>query len=372
MSVPPTVAGPAPRPGILDIAAYVGGESALPGDGRVIRLASNEAAIGPSAAAVAAYQAASAGLDRYPDGHATVLRQAIGAVHGLDPARIVCGAGSDELLHLLAMAYVGPGDRVLYSAHGFAMYPIVARAAGATPVAVPERRLTADVDALLAAVTPETRMLFLANPNNPTGSVLPDAEIRRLQAGLPADCLLVLDAAYADYVTHPDYADGSALAATAANVVVTRTFSKIHGLAALRLGWCFGPPGVVDVLNRVRGPFNVPAPAQAAGVAAVQDRDHVARARDQAHRARARFCQRARGLGLDVPDSVANFVLVGFPDTPGRSCADAYDFLVARRILVRRVAGYGLPQHLRVGIGLDADMAVVADALADFMTGGAP
>jgi len=357
---------PSPRPGILDIAPYVGGESGLSGTGRVIRLASNEAAIGPSPKAVIAYQKVSATLDRYPDGGSLALREAIGEVHGLDPARIVCGAGSDELLQLLAKAYAGPGDEVVHSAHGFAMYPIVAKSVGAAPVSVPERDMTADVDALLAAVTDRTRIVFLANPNNPTGTYLSAADVRRLHAGLPGNCLLVLDAAYAEYVARDDYEDGAALAGEAGNVVMTRTFSKIYGLAALRLGWCYGPPAVVDVLNRIRGPFNVSAPAQAAGAAAIRDREHVARAREQAQRAMARFKQRVRGLGLEAPDSVGNFLLVGFPDGPGRDCKAAYDFLVQRRILVRRVAGYGLPRFLRVGMGLDADMTTVGDALEAF------
>ena len=260
-----------PRPGILEIAPYVGGESGLPGQTRVIKLASNENPLGASPRAIAAYRAEGERLHIYPDGHSTVLSQAIGRVHGLDPARIVCGAGSDELLSLLARAYAGPGDEVIFTEHGFAMYPIITRTVGATPVVTPETDLTASVDAILDAVTPRTRLVFIANPNNPTGSYLSSDEMDRLQRGLPDHALLVVDAAYAEYVTQNDYDAGTRLVDRHVNVVMTRTFSKIHGLAALRLGWCYCTAEIADVLNRVRGPFNVATPAIAAGAAAIED-----------------------------------------------------------------------------------------------------
>ncbi|MGH6927126.1 MAG: pyridoxal phosphate-dependent aminotransferase, partial [Dongiaceae bacterium] len=262
---------PRVRPGIMDIAPYKGGDATLPGQQRVIRLASNEGALGPSPHAVRAYRKLSDELHRYPDGGHEALRSAIAARHGLPAEQIVCGAGSDELISLLVRAYAGPGDEVLHSQFGFLMYAIAAKGAGATPIAAPERDYTADVDALLAHVREPTRVVLLANPNNPTGSVLPASEVRRLHAGLPRDVLLVLDSAYAEYVEGGDYEDGAALVAAHDNAVMLRTFSKIYGLAAVRLGWIYGPAHVVDAVNRIRGPFNVNAPAIAAGIAAIKD-----------------------------------------------------------------------------------------------------
>src|SRR5215510_372772 len=279
-----TPAGPAPRPGILEIAPYVAGEAKIAGIERPIRLASNESALGPSAKAIAAYRALAGEIHRYPDGSADELREALGRHHGLDPERIVCGAGSDELISLLLRCYAGPSDEVLYSRHGFLMYPINAMAAGATPIAAPERELTTDVDAVLARVTERTRIVFVANPNNPTGTYLGAGEMARLHAGLPRSVLLVIDAAYAEFVNRNDYEPGIALVNRAENVVMLRTFSKIYALAGLRLGWAYCPPAIADILNRVRGPFNVSAPALAAGVAAVEDTDALLRA--QAHNER--------------------------------------------------------------------------------------
>jgi histidinol-phosphate aminotransferase len=358
------------RPGILDIAPYVGGESSLAGQGRVIRLASNEGALGASPQAVEAYRQAAATLHRYPDGGATKLREAIGRRFGLDPAAIVCGAGSDELIGLLTRAYAGPGDEVLYSRHGFLMYAIAARSVGAVPVSAPETDLTADVDALLERVGPRTRIVFLANPNNPTGSYLPAAALRRLHEGLPPDVLLVIDAAYAEYVGRGDYEPGSALVAAHDNVVMTRTFSKIFGLAALRLGWAYCPPAVADVLNRLRGPFNVPAPAQAAGVAALADTGHVERARAHNDRWLPWFRDALADIGIASNPSVGNFVLVRFPAEPGADAASACAFLNARGIIPRRMGAYGLDDWLRITIGLEEEMRAVVDALTAFADQG--
>jgi len=363
--------GPSPRPGILDVEPYVGGESQAPA-ARLIRLASNESALGASPRAMAAYRGVAAALHRYPDGGSVALREALAKRHGLDPARIVCGAGSDELIALLVRSYAGPGDEVLYSRHGFLMYPIAAHTAGATPVAAPESGLRADVDALLQRVGPRTRLVFLANPNNPTGSFLTAEELARLHAGLPEDVLLVIDAAYAEYIARNDYTDGAALAAGAGNVVMLRTFSKIHGLAALRLGWAWCPAPVADVLNRVRGPFNVGLPAQAAGVAAVEDvafsdlnRTHNEYWRDWTAAALG-------GLGLTVHPSVANFLLTDFTaladgGDPAAMAERARAFLKARGILVRQMGAYGLPQCLRVGIGTAEEMPEVIAAFAEFL-----
>ena len=257
-------------------------------------------------------------VHRYPDGDARALRQAIGSRFDLDPERIVCGAGSDELIQLLLRAYAGPGDEVLHTAHGFLMYRLGALSVGATPVAAPERDLTADVDALLARLTSRTRMVFLANPNNPTGSYLGADELARLHAGLPRDVVLVIDAAYAEYVQRNDYTTGLELIERADNVVMTRTFSKLFGLAALRLGWLYAKPAVIDVLHRVRGPFNVSAPAQIAGIAALEDLEHQEREREHNDRWRPWLAQGLSALGLTVHPSVANFVLVEFADQDGR------------------------------------------------------
>jgi len=349
------------RPGIMEIAPYVGGESAIDGLEQVVRLASNENALGASPKALEAYRAQAASLNRYPDGGALALRQAIAETLGLEAERIVCGAGSDELIALLTRAYAGPGDEVLYSRHGFLMYPISAKGVGASPVAAPERDLTADVDALLAAVTERTRILFLANPNNPTGSYLPAAEVARLHAGLPDSVLLVIDAAYAEYVDAEDYTDGSDLVEAHDNVVMTRTFSKIHGLTALRLGWVYCPPGVADVLNRLRGPFNVSAPALAAGVAAIRDRDYLVACREQNRKLRTSFVEGLKRLNLRAAPSQGNFVLVRFGDAAG-----AAEHLKSHGILVRRMDSYGLAQHLRITIGSEAEMARVLEALAGY------
>jgi histidinol-phosphate aminotransferase len=358
---------PVPRPGILDIAPYVGGESRIDGIERPIRLASNESALGPSPKAMAAFRALTGEIYRYPEGSAEPLREAIGRRHGLDPERIVCGAGSDELIALLMRGYAGPGDEVLYSRHGFAIYPIAALSVGATPVAAPEHALCADVDALLAHVTPRTRAVFLANPNNPTGTYLGAADLARLHAGLPPLVLLVIDAAYAEFVNRNDYEPGLRLVDAAENVVMLRTFSKIYALAGLRLGWCYCPPAVVDVLHRVRGPFNVSTPAIAAGIAAVEDTEALARARAHNDRWLPLFSQRLAALGLPLTPSVANFVLPQFPDEPGHNAEAAFAFLQKHGILTRKVAGYGLPQHLRITIGTGEEMEKVAAVLGEFM-----
>ena len=358
---------PVPRPSVLGITPYKPGSSGTGHTGRVIKLSSNETPLGTNPKAVAAAQAAAADLSRYPEPGATPLREALAERHGLRPDRIVCGNGSDELLGLLAVAYAGAGDEVLYSRHGFLMYPIAARIAGAVPVTAPETDLTVDVDALLAAATPRTRVCFIANPNNPTGTAVGLADLRRLRAGLPDTCLLVIDSAYAEYVEMDGYDDGRRLVDEGAHVVMTRTFSKIFGLAGLRLGWAYGPAAVVDVLHRVRGPFNVNAVAQAAGVAAVRDREFLARAQDHNRRWRPWLEAALRELGLGVRPGVANFVLAEFDPAGPAAAAAAYDHLAAQGIFGRRVDEYGLPDHLRFTVGLEAENRALAAALADFL-----
>ncbi|MBV8777231.1 MAG: histidinol-phosphate transaminase [Alphaproteobacteria bacterium] len=357
---------PAPGPGILDISPYVGGDAKIEGVARPIRLASNESALGPSPKAVEAYRALAGDIHRYPDGSADELRHALAEHHRLDPARIVCGAGSDELIGLLQRAYAGPGTEIVYSRHGFLMYRIGALAVGATPVAVPERDLTADVEAMLAAVTEKTRLVFIANPNNPTGTYLSQSQMERLHAGLPSNVLLAIDAAYAEFVNRNDYEPGTRLVDKADNVVMLRTFSKIYALAGLRLGWGYFPPDIADVLNRVRGPFNVGAPALAAGVAALNDTESLARARAHNDRWQPWLNERLAALGLEPTSSVGNFVLPRFAEGPHNADA-AFSFLQSRGILTRKMGGYGLPERLRITVGTGEENEKVVAALAAFM-----
>ncbi len=358
---------PRPREGVREIAAYVPGKSAGSGTGKVHKLSSNESPLGPSSAALQAYAACAPDLALYPDGGSSVLREALAKVHAINPANIVCGAGSDELLQLLASGYLQSGDEAIYTEHGFLVYPIIIRANGATPVVVPECNLTADVDAILDAVTPKTRIVFLANPNNPTGTYISFDEVKRLHAGMPADCLLVLDAAYAEYVRRNDYEAGMELVSTSKNVVMTRTFSKAYGLAGLRLGWAYCPENVADVLNRIRGPFNVAMPAIAAGTAAVQDSGHLARAVEHNELWLPKVTTAVEKLGLKVTPSAGNFVLVHFPQDETKNAAEADAFLIANNVVVRRMDAYGLPGALRVSVGDEAGCTAFIDALRSFM-----
>jgi histidinol-phosphate aminotransferase len=359
---------PQPRPGVLDIQAYVPGKSTAPGVAKVFKLSSNETPLGPSPRAIAAYQAAGAHLEDYPDGSASELREAIGRVFGLDPDRIVCGAGSDDLLNLLARAYLADGDEAIHTTHGFLVYPIATLGTGAKPVVAAETNFTADVDAILAAVTKKTKIVFLANPNNPTGTYISFDEVKRLHKGLPPNVLLVLDAAYAEYVRRNDYESGIELVATSDNVVMARTFSKIHGLAALRLGWIFGPAHVIGAINRIRGPFNVSAPAIAAGIAAIEDLPHQERAREHNTHWLAWLTQEIQKLGLEVTPSVANFLLIHFPATKGRTAKEADAFLTARGLILRQVGAYQLPNALRMSVGTEAANRLVVAALQEFLS----
>ncbi len=354
-----------PRAGVLDIAPYVGGSSRIAGANFSIKLSANENPHGACPNAIEAYRSAAGELHLYPEGQEALAR-AIAAVHGIEAGRIVLGAGSDELIALLCKAYAGQGDEVLYSAHGFLMYRLSALAAGATPVSAPERELTTDVDALIGAMTERTRLVFLANPNNPTGTMIGAAELRRLADSLPPRALLVLDAAYAEYLRASDDDGGLDLVRERDNVVMTRTFSKIYGLAALRLGWAYAPEHVVDVLHRVRGPFNVTRPALIAGEAAVQDQAWVDRCRVLNEVWREWLAREIAGAGLPVVPSKANFLLV----QAGERTADYDAHLRGRGLIARRVDGYGLPGHLRITIGDEAACRAVAEATAAFATGG--
>jgi histidinol-phosphate aminotransferase len=361
---------PRPRPEIMAIAPYVGGQSKLPGVTRIIKLSSNEGAFGPPPAAKAAIAQSADGMGRYPDGSAQAMREAIGAYFGLDPARIVCGNGSDEIIGLLIHAYGGAGTELLMSAHGFSIYEIFGTLAGGTVIKLPERDLTADVDAFLAAVTEQTRLVFLANPNNPTGSMLPLSELRRLRDGLPPDVLLVLDGAYAEYVDRPDFDAGLSLIEAGENTVMTRTFSKIWGLGGARLGWGYGPAAIMDVLNRVRAPFNLSNAAAAAGIAALSEPGWEARSRAHNQAARARVTAALQASGIRVWPSEGNFVLADFETAERAHAADA--FLRAQGIIVRNVASYGLPHCLRITIGLDEECSVLIEGLQAFTARNTP
>jgi histidinol-phosphate aminotransferase len=359
------VSAPKPRPEVFSVASYVGGESALPGVTRVIKLSSNEGAFGPPPGAVKALAESAGALHRYPDGASTKIRAAIGEAFHLDPARIVCGNGSDELLTLLIQAYGGPGTELIMSAHGFGVYEISGKIAGCTVLKAPEQNLTADVDAILALVTQATTLVVLANPNNPTGTLVSNAEMARLRASLPAHVLLVIDAAYGEYVE--GYDGGAALVDAGENTVMTRTFSKIFGLGGARLGWCYAPPAIVDVLNRVRAPFNVSLAAAAAGIAALAEPGWVEAGRAHNTQARERLAQRLNQAGIKTHPSVGNFLLADFGTPERAAAADA--FLRRRGIIVRHVRSYGLPECLRITIGTDEECNLAATALNDFMHG---
>lgn len=359
---------PEPRSGVMDIAAYVPGKStAAAGVEKVHKLSSNENPLGASAAAQEAVRRVAEKMEFYPDGSAARLREAIAQRHGLNPANIICSNGSDEVIGLLTQTYLNPGDEGIYTEHGFLVYKIYIQAAGGVPVIAKERNEKADVDAILAAVTPRTKIVFIANPNNPTGTYLPFEEVRRLHAGLPGNVLLVIDAAYAEYVRKNDYEAGIELVSSAENVVMTRTFSKIHGLGGMRIGWAYGPAHVIDALNRVRAPFNVSAAAIEAGIAAMGDRGHVERTVHHNEKWLSWLSEELPKLGLRVTPSAANFLLIHFPEDGKHSAAAADDYLLERGYILRRVGAYGFPNALRMSVGsAEANQGVVA-ALTEFL-----
>jgi histidinol-phosphate aminotransferase len=360
----------------LDISPYVGGRSGAPGAGagvsKVWKLSSNESPLGPGPAAREAMKTIADDAGLYPEGSARILREAIGETFGLDPERIVCGGeGSGPLLSMLAAAYLTPGDEVIFSEHAFLLYEIATLANSGKPVIVPERTtnlaIKVDVDAMLAAVTPRTRLVYIANPNNPTGSYLNRDELRRLHKGLPGNVLLAIDAAYSEYVTADDYEDGAKLVSESGNVVMTRTFSKVQGLAGLRLGWVYAPAEVCAILHRIRGPFNVSAIQARVGAAAIRDRDHLARVVAHNTKWRAFLTQEIRKIGLQVDDSAANFLLIHFPE--GAKDAKAADaFLMSRGLILRGLTNYKLPNALRLTVGPAEANEKVAAALKEFMS----
>lgn len=351
-----------PQPGIMEIALYEGGQSNIAGVSDAIKLSSNENPFGPSDKSVEAFRRAAHQLHRYPSTNHAGLRRAIAEVHGLDAERIICGVGSDEIITFLCQAYAGPGDEVLFTEHGFLMYRISALAAGATPVEVAERDRTTDVDALLAACNKRTKLVFIANPNNPTGTMISPGEVARLAAGLPPQAILVLDGAYAEYV--PGYDGGAALVEARGNVVMLRTFSKIYGLGGLRVGWGYGPKAIIDVLNRVRGPFNMATVQLDTAEAAVRDQDHVQKCRAENARMRQWLADALAEHGVPSDPSSANFILARFRDQAEAEACD--DYLKSQGLIVRRVAGYKLPHCLRITIGDEASCRRVAYAIGQF------
>jgi histidinol-phosphate aminotransferase len=351
-----------PQPGIMDIALYEGGKAAIAGVSNVVKLSSNENPFGPCAKAKDAFQRSVHQIHRYPSTEQTGLRQAIADVHGLDASRVICGVGSDEIIHFLCQAYAGPKDEVVYTEHGFLMYRISAMAAGATPVEVPERERTTDVDAILRACNRRTRLVFLANPNNPTGTMISAAEVERLAAGLPAQAILVLDGAYAEFVE--GYDGGAGLVERRDNVVMTRTFSKIYGLGGLRVGWGYGPKEIIDVLNRIRGPFNLSNTQLDVAEAAVRDQDYVNRCRSENARMRNWLALALGELGVPSDTSMANFILARFASPEEAEACDL--FLQGQGLIVRRVTSYKLPHCLRITIGDESSCRRIAHAIAQF------
>lgn len=358
---------PKPRASVEAIEAYVPGTSAASGGKKTYKLSSNETPLGPSPRAIEAYRAAADKLELYPDGSAGDLRRAIAGKYGLEADRIACGNGSDDLLHLLASIYVGPGDEGIFTEHGFLVYRIAILSAGGTPVVAAEDDYRADVDKILALVTPRTKIVFIANPNNPTGTFLNFEEVKRLHAGLPRDVLLVIDGAYAEYVRRNDYSAGVELVSSNKNVVMTRTFSKIYGLAALRVGWVYAPAQVCDMLHRVRGPFNVNAPGIAAAVAAINDDAHVEKSAAHNEKWLPWLTAELTAIGLKVTPSVANFLLIHFSAEPGRTSAEADKFLSQNGVVLRAVTSYGISGALRMTIGDEDANRLTIRLLKKFM-----
>jgi histidinol-phosphate aminotransferase len=354
-----------PKPGIMSIAPYVGGKSAAKPGQKVVKLSSNETPLGPSPLAVKAYMDAAANLHRYPDGSAKKLKEAIKDVYGFSEDELVCGAGSDELIGLLIHAYAGVGDDIVMSRHGFLMYQIYAQGYGANVIMAPEKDLRTDVDAMLAAITPKTKIVFIANPNNPTGSYITKDELHRLHSGIPDHVLLVVDDAYSEYVTKHDYSDGHELVSHG-NVAVLHTFSKIYGLSALRVGWCHASGEIIDVMNRIRGPFNLSACSIDAATAAIRDRAFTETTRDFNNHWLAWLTGELRSIGLDVHPSIANFVLVRFP-AGHHSASKANSYMIEHGLIPREVSSYGLQDHLRISIGLEEDNRAVVATLKSFL-----
>ena len=361
---------PLPKPGIMDIHAYVPGKATAAGIAQPIKLSANENPLGSSPKAHEAFASAENSLHVYPDPRTTILREAIAARYRIEPERLIFGCGSDEVFALLNQAFLEPGDNIVQGEFGFAAFAIGAYACQAVVRRAREPNYRIDVDELLACVDDRTRLIFLANPGNPTGTWIPFSEVRRLHDALPPSVVLVLDGAYGEFCLDASFSDGVDLARTSSNVVVTHTFSKLHGLAALRVGWGYAPLEIAQAVDRIRLPFNTSIAAQRAAVAALADEDFQRASIALCETWRPWLTQQIGGLGLEViGPSAANFVLIGFPKTPGKTAAEADAFLGARGLLVRGVGNYGLPDHIRITIGLEAHNRAIVDALAAFMQG---
>lgn len=358
----------APKSSIASIVRYKPAVG-TPVGRRMIRLSVNEGALGPSPNAVAAMQAHAGEIHRYPPVETSGLAQAIGARHGVDPERVVLGCGSDELIQVICLAYLEPGDEVIHTQYGFVLFPMATRIANGVPVMAPDDGFTASVDAILSKVSERTRLVFLANPNNPTGTVLPESEVRRLRSGLPDRVVLVLDSAYAEYVTRPDYTAGIGLVEETDNTVMLRTFSKLFGMAGLRLGWAYCPKAVADTLYSIKPPYGVNYPALVAGIAALEDRAFYDRSVAHNERIMPWVQDQLRALGLDPQPTVANFCIVRFPDDPTRNAERVRAFLAGRDILVREMGSYGEPAYIRMSMGTDEEMRTTVDAIRDFLNG---
>ncbi len=360
---------PAPKDGILDIAPYVPGKATIEGVANPIKLSANENILGASEAAKAAYAAAVADLQKYPDPRATALRAAIAAKFDVQPERLIFGAGSDEVFLLLAQTFLEPGDNIVQGLNAFASFAIAAKACQAEVKTAKEKPFRLDADAMLAEVDERTRLVFLANPSNPGGAWMIGSEVARLHAALPSDVLLVIDGAYSEFCDDPQFDDGMALARDASNIVVTRTFSKLHGLASLRIGWGYGPATLISAIDRIRLPFNTGVPAQAAAIAALADGDFQQRSLDHVRRWRPWMAQQIGGLGLECPPTATNFVLINFPAESGKTAKDAEAYLASRGYLTRGLSNYDLPDTLRITIGLEEHNRAVVDLLREFVGG---
>ncbi len=354
-----------PQPGIMDISLYVGGKAHVSGVQNVVKLSSNENPFGPSPKAIEAFRTASLQLHRYPSTDHASLRDALGEVYELDADRIICGVGSDEVLQMIAQAYSGQGDEIVMTEHGFSMYPILARMAGATPVTVPEHDRVVDVDQILNAITDQTRIVFIANPANPTGTILGGNELERLAASLPKDVILVHDGAYAEFVDGFD--GGASIVDRYPNVVMTRTFSKIHGLGGLRIGWGYAARDIIDVLNRIRQPFNLSEVQLAAAEAAVRDTEYTDWCRRENRRLREVMRAELAAIGIPSDASNTNFILARLASADEASACDAY--LQTQGLVVRRVIGYGLPAALRITVGDEPSVQRLIQAMTDFKNG---
>lgn len=360
---------PQPRPCVLELPEYVPGDRELKGIAEPIKLSSNESTLGPSPQALKAYADAATQLHRYPDPDQNELRDALAEHFGLAVNQLICGNGSAELIQILIHAYVGEGDEVLLSEYGFPLYRIFAISQGASVALSSEVDCVTSVDSLLECVTPKTKLVAIANPNNPTGTYLSGSEVRRLHANLPEHVLLLLDEAYAEYVTAEDFESGLKWADETENVVVARTFSKLYGLAALRIGWMLAPQRVFQTMQRFRITFNTNGPALATAVAALHDVEYTKQVQHHNHLWRKRMTEELEAQGLNVIPSMANFLLIQFLDEPKSNSEAAANALKCNGIIPRPVSAGSPPNCIRITIGKSEENQAVLHTLKQFMKG---